>query len=117
MKIDDFWSLSVSEIIDYIEAANSRETADFKRSIVTQFVQANAIASRIAIVFTEKKKRREEAVLQPWDVWPELFIDEREEVEKAQEEKAQEMHKRQMELFAARWNAKRKNDAGQERNL
>lgn len=106
-----FWELSIAEIIDSIETSERKELNDFKIRATEEFVLANAISSRIAYLFNDPKKRRKTDILEVWDVWPDLFNDEREATKKAEERKALAIHKQQMEAYAARWNAKRKKDA------
>jgi hypothetical protein len=40
----------------------------------------------------------------PWDLYPELFIDEKEEDQQLNDDLALQKHKADMAAFAARWN-------------
>ena len=103
-----FWDLSIREIMDLIEAYDREEQNDFKKRVSLAFANAEAVASRIIYAFTDKKKRKDKDIVQPWTIYPELFSDELEKAQAREEEIQMEKHKAQMEAYAARWNKRRK---------
>lgn len=103
-----FWSSSVPDILDLMAAINTEEERRQKEEIQLRFIQAEAVASRIGYLFTDKKKRKASDILQPWDVYPSLFAEEVKVIKDREEKAALEAHKQQMEAYAARWNAYRK---------
>lgn len=104
-----FWELSVLEVLDILDAHDQKVKAEQKRDTELAFVLADAISSRIGYIFGDKKKRSEADILQPWDVYPELFA--REKMEVMAERKARQLNKYKTGLaaYASRWNARKKN--------
>ena len=118
IPIDMFWNSSVPEILDLVEASVRKEKDELKDRIRLGFVEADAIASRVGYLFTEKKKRRDKDVIMPWDVYPELFKDEKEKTEQKANDADLVAQKAVMEAYAARWNAYRKaKEDGEQRDI
>ena len=92
-----------------IDAAENVRKEDVKMEIVTQFAQADAIATRVAYFFSDSKKRKDSDIVQPWDWFPVLFEDAKDRVERAQEEKELAEYKANLKAFASRHN-RRSND-------
>ena len=82
------------------------QKARLKEDIVLRFAEADAIGSRIAYIFGGKGQKKSD-VLTPYEAFPELFEEEKARIERAEEKRALELHKAQMEAFAARWNRRR----------
>lgn len=104
---DQFWEFSVLEILDILEAARRNEEKElekWKAKIELQFFTAQAISSRIGYIFGDEKKRSISDILQPWDVYPDLFENKTEEIEQKQNEVALQKYKTGLAAYAARWN-------------
>lgn len=82
-------------------------TRELKQEIGLRFTEADAISSRIAYILSGKKGNADN-ILTPYDVYPELFKEEKEAADKKKEEAALAMHKAQMAAFAAKWNNRRR---------
>lgn len=72
--------MTLWEISDFIEAESIKQ----KDNIYHLFLSAQATASRVNYHFSDVKTRKESDILQPWDVYPELFKEERDAYIKAQ---------------------------------
>ncbi|WP_269477758.1 hypothetical protein [Hominibacterium faecale] len=57
-----------------------------KVNIERLFVLAEAIGSRVAYLFAQKEDRAAMQVIQPWDMYPELFAEEQQMAEKMKQE-------------------------------
>lgn len=68
-----FWSLSLNEIIDCLEAHYKREKERRKREIWDNFILAETITGNLAAAFSEDGQ-----VIKAWDYYPELFAKEKE---------------------------------------
>jgi len=68
-----FWSLSLNEIIDCLEAHYKREKERRKREIWDNFILAETITENLAAAFSEDGQ-----VIKAWDYYPELFAKEKE---------------------------------------
>lgn len=91
-----------------MDAAAKREREDFRLQVIGQYKQAEVIANRVGLLFSGKKKRNESDLVQLWDLFPELFEEEKKEAEKAQEEAGAALQKLQLEQYAKAWNRRRK---------
>lgn len=106
MLPDVFWELSVLEVLDILDAYDQKLKAEQKRDAELAFVLADAIGSRIGYLFGDEKKRSEKDILQPWDVYPDLFMQEKIENTAKREAIALEKYKTGLAAYAARWNAR-----------
>lgn len=104
-----FWELSVLEVLDILEAYDQKLKAEQKRDAELAFVLADAIGSRIGYLFGDEKKRSEKDILQPWDVYPELFALEKIENTVKREAIELEKYKTGFAAYATRWNARKNN--------
>lgn len=104
----EFWDMSIPELLDTINARENQKVHDFKEQISIAFANAEATASRVAFVFTDPKKRNKKNIVMPWDLYPDLFIDEQAAEQQINDEMALQKHKADMAAFAARWNRKQK---------
>lgn len=77
-----------------------------QQQIEFQFSQADVIANRVAIVFADKKNRV--PALQPWNLFPDLFEDRTEDLEKARAEQETRVYSDKFKDYAARWNERNK---------
>lgn len=70
------------------------------------FVLADAISSRIAYFFSDPKKRKEDSIVQPWNVYPSLYKSTEEEAKAKREQRELEHYKNKRREAAKRWNQK-----------
>ena len=63
-----FWSLSLNEIIDCLEAYYKRQKEKRKQEIWDKFILAETIIEDIAAAFSENGQ-----LIKAWDYYPELF--------------------------------------------
>ena len=101
-----FWDSSIPDLLDLMQAIDDAEERRLKDNITLQFVNAEAIASRIGYLFNDPKKRKKSEILQPWDVYPRLFESEKQEVEEQESEANLAAQKRMMEYYSRKNNAK-----------
>ena len=97
-----FWSLSPAEIEDMIESYYRALKIAEKRKIEQLFLAAEAIASRVALLFSSEKDSS--AILQPWHAYPELFEKEKDSADEYEEQKQLEAYKAAMRQRAAAMN-------------
>ena len=91
-----------------IDARDRLREADIRQQIELQFNVADLIANRIAVVFGDPKKRIH--IIQPWEVYPELFEDRSEELQEQKELQETAKYKDDLKSFAARWNGRNKQE-------
>ena len=97
-------------------AANERKEMErIKRDIVIGFGNADAVATRVAYFFSDPKTRKESDIVQPWERFPTLFVDQKEKAQKRKRDDELQKYKASMMAFADRWNRRNKNVT--ERNL
>lgn len=106
---DVFWELSVLEVLDILEAAGRKHRREFKEKVERDFTLAEAIASRVGYVFTDKKHREDADLFQPWNAYPELFVREQAEAKEKKEVVALHNYKSGFAAYAERWNKRAKN--------
>ena len=94
-----FWDLSLAEIVDMIESYNRKLKQSEKRKIEQLFLIADAVISRVALLFPKDQEMPEP--LQPWDVYPELFAEEKEDAAASEEQRQLEAYKAQMRKRAS----------------
>lgn len=82
ISVSEFWELSLSEVYDIIQSFQRRLKEREKRKVEKVFILAEAIASYIAFSFSSKEDRDGIDLMQPWDRYPALFEEEREEFER-----------------------------------
>lgn len=79
VSIDEFWGLTILEMSDIIESKKRMIRAQEKAEINRNFVLAEAISTRISYFFSDPKTRSEDMIVQPWDYYPDLYENEKEE--------------------------------------
>lgn len=99
----DFWDLTILEIRDMIESHNRVTIQKQKEKIVESYRLSQMIANNVSLLLSKDAKP-----LDVWDYAPELFKDERAQVEKARQEQEMRMHKERMRAFAESHNRKMK---------
>lgn len=96
---DVYWNSSPDEIDDYIQSYLRKTEAAKKEEVAGWIHQAHLIGE------TNPMAAKKE-MTKPWDIFPELFADERRDYEKLQFQKA--MDKRREAAMA--WNERRRNN-------
>ena len=99
----DFWDLTILEIRDMIESHNRVTIQKQKEKIVESYRLSQMIANNVSLLLSKEAKP-----LDVWDYAPELFQEERDQVEKARQEQEMKMHKERMRAFAESHNRKMK---------
>ena len=99
----DFWDLTILEIRDMIESHNRVTIQRQKEKIVESYRLSQMIANNVSLLLSKEAKQ-----LDVWDYAPDLFQEERDQVEKARQEQEMRMHKERMRAFAESHNRKMK---------
>lgn len=99
----DFWDLTILEIRDMIESHNRVTIQKQKEKIVESYRLSQMIANNVSLLLSKEAKP-----LDVWDYAPDLFQEERDQVEKARQEQEVRMHKERMRAFAESHNRKMK---------
>lgn len=99
----DFWDLTVLEIREMIESYNRVNIQKQKEKIIESYRLSQMIANNVSMLLSKDAKP-----LEVWDYAPELFQEEREQVERARQEQEMRMHKERMRAFAESHNRKMK---------
>ena len=99
----DFWDLTILEIRDMIESHNRVTIQKQKEKIVESYRLSQMIANNVSLLLSKEAKP-----LDVWDYAPDLFQEERDQVEKARQEQEMRMHKERMGAFAESHNRKMK---------
>lgn len=99
----DFWDLTILEIRDMIESHNRVTIQKQKEKIVESYRLSQMIANNVSLLLSKEAKP-----LDVWDYAPDLFQEERNQVEKARQEQEIRMHKERMRAFAESHNRKMK---------
>lgn len=97
----DFWDLTILEIRDMIESHNRVTIQRQKEKIVESYRLSQMIANNVSLLLSKEAKP-----LDVWDYAPDLFQEERDQVEKARQEQEMRMHKERMRAFAESHNRK-----------
>lgn len=100
-----FWSYTPAEIEDRIKSYQRKIKQQQTKEIEQLFVLAEAIGSRVAYIFTEKKDLR--LILQPWDAYPQLFEEQEKIMQEAEEEREFDRYKEARRRHAAEHNRRR----------
>ena len=98
-----FWDLTVLEIREMIESYNRVKKQERKEKIIDSYRLSQMIANNVSLLLSKDAKP-----LEVWDYAPELFQEEREQVERARQEQEMKMHKERMRAFAESHNRKMK---------
>lgn len=96
-----FWDLTVLEIREMIESYNRVRIQKQKDKIIESYRLSQMIANNVSLLLSKDAKP-----LEVWDYAPELFKEEREQVEKARQEQEMRAHKERMRWFAESHNRK-----------
>ena len=96
-----FWDLTVLEIRDLIESYNRVRIQERKEKIIDSYRLSQMIANNVSLLLSNDAKP-----LEVWDYAPELFQEEKEQVEKARQEQEMRLHKERMRAFVESHNRK-----------
>ena len=99
----DFWDLTILEIRDMIESHNRVTIQKQKEKIVESYRLSQMIANNVSLLLSKDAKP-----LDVWDYAPDLFQEERDQVEKARQQEEMQLHKERMRAFAESHNRKMK---------
>lgn len=99
----DFWDLTILEIRDMIESHNRVTIQKQKEKIVESYRLSQMIANNVSLLISKDAKP-----LDVWDYAPDLFQEERDQVEKARQEEEMRLHKERMRAFAESHNRRMK---------
>ena len=99
----DFWDLTILEIRDMIESHNRVTIQKQKEKIVESYRLSQMIANNVSLLLSKDAKP-----LDVWDYAPDLFQEERDQVEKARQQDEMRLHKERMRAFAESHNRKMK---------
>ena len=99
----DFWDLTILEIRDMIESHNRVTVQKQKEKIVESYRLSQMIANNVSLLLSKEAKP-----LDVWDYAPDLFQEERDQVEKARQEEEMRLHKERMRAFAESHNRRMK---------
>ena len=99
----DFWDLTVLEIREMIESNNRVTIQKQKEKIIESYRLSQMIANNVSMLLSKDAKP-----LEVWDYAPELFENEREQVEQARLTQELRLHKERMRMFAESHNRKLK---------
>ncbi|MGZ9835061.1 hypothetical protein [Streptococcus sp. V940] len=99
----DFWDLTILEIRDMIESHNRVTIQKQKEKIVESYRLSQMIANNVSLLLSKEAKP-----LDVWDYAPDLFQEERDQIEKARQQDEMRLHKERMRAFAESHNRKMK---------
>lgn len=99
----DFWDLTILEIRDMIESHNRVTIQKQKEKIVESYRLSQMIANNVSLLLSKEAKP-----LDVWDYAPDLFQEERDQVEKARQQDEMRLHKERMRAFAESHNRRMK---------
>ena len=97
----------MAEIEDLILSYKRKQTTIEKLKIEQLFTLADAIGTRVAFLFTGKEDQDSSKIMQPWDVYPELFAEDKELAEEYQKEIEFEKYKEARKRHALEFNKRR----------
>ena len=104
-----FWDISLQEIYELIESKNrirkieeEKEKNDLKTRIIINSILARQIAENVSCLFSKDTK-----VSNVYELMPELFKEELEQLRKEQAEEQWKLHKARFMMFSEEHNRKR----------
>lgn len=96
VPIEKFWDLSLAEISDMMGSFKRRRNNQLKQELINGFAFAQYTAECIGQYIHENNKVR-----QPWDYFPEMFVEEKKQYEEAEYERQLETAKENRRAYAA----------------
>ena len=101
VSVSEFWELSIAEINNIIASYKRKEVKRFKEKVQLCFLQADVIGNALFRQENEKK-------IQPWDVYPAIFKEEKQQFEEYVKKEELETFKERRRAWMDRYNAKQK---------
>jgi len=96
------------ETLHILESRRRVQEEQMHRDVQIAFQLANAIGNRIGFLFKKPEDRSEEDLLQPWDVFPDLFKLDKIHAEEEMEARLLAQQKARLLNAAARNNERRR---------
>ena len=100
-----FWSSTIIELQDRIESYNRVKVKKNKEKAIFNTIFAKQIGEQVAMLFDEKKEIQP---MQLWQLYPNLFDEEKEQYEVEKKNNDLELYKARMKDFMYRHNTYRK---------
>ncbi len=100
-----FWNSTIKELQDSIESYNRVTYRKTKEKAIFNTILAKQIGEQIAMLFDEKKEIQP---MQLWQLYPNLFDEEKEQYEVEKKNNDLELYKARMKDFMYRHNTYRK---------
>lgn len=100
-----FWQLSLNEILDLMESRYRAERRERRFRISDIYLLAKITAEYIGISFAGDKYNGE--MPHPWDTYPKLFAEDKEEYERKQADASLEDYKQKRKAYAKEFNRRR----------
>lgn len=94
----DFWDFTILEVADLIASRNRTYTMERKEQAIQQYKLAQMVASYVSHIFSNDESKN----LELWDFYPDIFEEERKQVEQARIANQLLIHKERMRAFAER---------------
>lgn len=101
----DFWEYTPLEILDLVESFNRVYIQKKKEKIIESYRLSQMIANHVSLLISNEAR-----VLDVWEYAPELFNEEKAQVEEQRRQQQVLQHKEQMRAFAERFNRMRKEE-------
>ena len=101
----DFWEYSIDEVIDLMESNTRIKRQEAKIKASSDYSQARLIATNIWSYWN-----KDISIPKPWDSYPDLFKEEREEYENELKRQELENYKEKRRMQYDQFNAKRRRE-------
>ena len=97
ISVEEFWNYSIPEINSLMASYHRRSLDEYKQKVKLAFLQAQITENIAARMFN-----REVAPVQPWDIYPDLFQEEKKQYEEIQARGFREQRRNAMDNYYAR---------------
>lgn len=101
----DFWEYTTAEILDLINSFNRVYLQKKKDKTLENYRLSQMIANHVSLLISNEAR-----VLDVWEYAPELFNEEKAQVEEQRRQQQVLQHKEQMRAFTERFNRMRKEE-------
>lgn len=102
----DFWEYTPAEIRDLVESFNRVYIQKKKEEIISQYRLSQMIANHVSQLVSSEVK-----ILDFWDYAPEVFEEERKQIEEERRQEQLSLHRERMRAFAMKFNEMRKEES------
>lgn len=99
---EKYWELSINEIIDTMDSLQRQRKRKEKQKIMDNFILAEILTANFSALISGKGD-----IKRPWEYYPELFKEEQETYQKAEEDRKWEKYKENRRAYMAEWNRRR----------